>query len=65
MVEKVSECIGLFIVFGFIIGEVFIGILLVIFVVVYGSFNIFLFGVNFGWIAGMVVILVICYWIYV
>ena len=62
--EKASERTGLLIASGLITGEALIGILLAIPVAVYGSSNILSLGVNLGWIAGTVVILAICYWIY-
>ena len=62
--EKASERTGLLIASGLITGEALIGILLAIPVAVYGSSNILSLGINLGWIAGTVVILAICYWIY-
>lgn len=62
--EKASERTGLLIASGLITGEALIGIILAIPVAVYGTSNVLSLGVNLGWIAGTVVILAICYWLY-
>ena len=62
--EKASERTGLLIASGLITGEALIGIFLAIPVAIYGSSNVLALGINLGTIAGTVVILAICYWIY-
>jgi putative OPT family oligopeptide transporter len=62
--EKASERTGLLIASGLITGEALIGILLALPVAIYGSSEILSLGIELGTIAGVVVILAICYWIY-
>lgn len=62
--EKSSERTGLLIASGLITGEALIGILLALPVAIYGSSEVLSLDIELGTIAGVVVILAICYWVY-
>lgn len=62
--EKSSERTGLLIASGLITGEALIGILLAIPVAIYGSSDVMSLDINLGTIAGAVVIMAICFWLY-
>lgn len=62
--EKASERTGLLIASGLITGEALIGILLAIPVAIYGRSDVMSLGINLGTIAGAVVIMAICFWLY-
>jgi putative OPT family oligopeptide transporter len=62
--EKASERTGLLVASGLITGEALIGIILAIPVAIYGTSDVMSVGINLGWIAGTIVILAICYWLY-
>lgn len=61
---KSSERTGLLIASGLITGEALIGIFLAVPVWIYGTSEVFSLGIELGMIAGIIVILAICYWIY-
>jgi putative OPT family oligopeptide transporter len=62
--EKASERTGLLIASGLITGEALIGIALAIPVAIYGTSEIFALGIDLGMMAGAVVILAVCAWLY-
>ncbi|MEL6925256.1 MAG: OPT/YSL family transporter, partial [Bacteroidota bacterium] len=62
--EKASERSGLLVASGLITGEALIGIALAIPVAIYQRSDVMSLGINLGAVAGSIVILVVCWWIY-
>jgi putative OPT family oligopeptide transporter len=62
--KKASERTGLLVASGLITGEALMGIFLAIPVAIYGTSEIFSLGIDLGMIAGAVVILAVCAWLY-
>ena len=62
--EKSSERAGLLIASGLITGEALIGIVLAGFVAAYQTSNVFSLGIDLTTIAGSIVILAVCWWLY-
>lgn len=62
--EQTSERTGLLVASGLITGEALIGIILAIPVAIYQTSDVMSLGIDLGSLAGAVVILAVCYWLY-